>query len=209
LVSGAATPSPRQYEGRVLRRRACRRHASLATRAALEARIQAVLERATYPIFAGHWFWLSGVQTGSGLSTKDSDRVEEAAMAALARTGVEHGCRMHRGWASSARGVVILVYRLGISAPGRLRRLSMPSVLLILACGCATGLGPRALRSERPDYNRQIIRSTDAELLLNLVRLRYNDSIFFTSVGGIVAQYAYDAALNAGGTVGRGNPRSA
>src|SRR5215475_5823751 len=93
--------------------------------------------------------------------------------------------------------------------PSLLRSLSMPCLLLVLAGGCATGLGPRAVRSERPDYNRQIIRSNDAELLLNLVRLRYNDSIFFTSVGGIVAQYAYDAALNAGGTVGGGNPGSA
>src|SRR5262245_5712423 len=33
---------------------------------ALEATIHAVLERATYPIFAGLWFGLSGVQTGSG-----------------------------------------------------------------------------------------------------------------------------------------------
>ena len=130
-------------------------------------------------------------------------------MVAVARTGVEHERRMHRGCASSARGVVILVYRLGISAPGRLRRLSMPSVLLVLASGCTTGLGPRAVRTERPDYNRQIIRSNDAELLLNLVRLRYNDSIFFTSVGGIVAQYTYDATLNAGGTVGGGNPSGA
>jgi hypothetical protein len=85
----------------------------------------------------------------------------------------------------------------------------MPSVLLVLASGCATGLGPKAVRSERPDYNRQIIRSNDAELLLNLVRLRYNDSIFFTSVGGIVAQYAYDATLNVGGTAGGGNPAGA
>src|SRR6516165_1973226 len=130
-------------------------------------------------------------------------------MAAVARTGVEHERRMHRGCASSARGVVILVYRLGISAPGRLRRLSMPSVLLVLASGCTTGLGPRAVRTERPDYNRQIIRSNDAELLLNLVRRRYNDSIFFTSVGVIVAQYAYDASLNAGGTAGGGNPAGA
>src|SRR5262245_37613710 len=130
-------------------------------------------------------------------------------MTAMSRTGEEHGCMMHRGWASSARGMVILVYRLGISAPGRLRRLSMPSVLLVLASGCATGLGPRALRSERPDYNRQIIRSNDAELLLNLVRLRYNESIFFTGVAGIFAQYAYDATFNAGGTAGGGNPAGA
>src|SRR5262245_56982700 len=98
---------------------------------------------------------------------------------------------------------------IGSQSPRRRRHLSMPGVLLVLASGCATGFGPKAVRSERPDYNRQIIRSNDAELLLNLVRLRYNDSIFFTSVGGIVAQYAYDATLNVGGTAGGGNPAGA
>src|SRR5215467_10694005 len=89
--------------------------------------------------------------------------------------------------------------------PLLLRSLSMPCVLLVLGGGCATGLGPQAVRSERPDYNRQIVRSNDAELLLNLVRLRYNDSMLFLGVGGVVAQYAYDASLNAGGTAGGGN----
>jgi hypothetical protein len=72
----------------------------------------------------------------------------------------------------------------------------MPCVLLVLAGGCATGLGPKAVRSERPDYNRQIVRSNDAELLLNLVRLRYNDSMLFLGAGGVVAQYSYDVSLN-------------
>jgi hypothetical protein len=80
----------------------------------------------------------------------------------------------------------------------------MPGVLLLLASGCATGLGPKAVRGERPDYNRQIVRSNDSELLLNLVRLRYNDSMLFLGVGGVVAQYAYDASLNAGGQAGGG-----
>jgi hypothetical protein len=64
--------------------------------------------------------------------------------------------------------------------------------------------GPKAVRSERPDYNRQIVRSSDAELLLNLVRLRYNDSTLFFVVGGVVAQYSYDASLNAGAQAGQG-----
>jgi hypothetical protein len=80
----------------------------------------------------------------------------------------------------------------------------MSSVLFMLASGCATGLGPKAVRSERPDYNRQIVRSNDAELLLNLVRLRYNDSMLFLGTGGVVAQYSYDASLNAGGQAGGG-----
>src|SRR5215831_19013090 len=85
-----------------------------------------------------------------------------------------------------------------------LRSLSTLCVFLVLAAGCATGLGPRAVRSERPDYNSQIVRSNDAELLLNLVRLRYDDSMLFLAAGGVVAQYSYDASLNALGQVGGG-----
>lgn len=69
--------------------------------------------------------------------------------------------------------------------------------LVVLASGCATGLGPRAIRSERPDYNRQIVRSADEQMLLNLVRLRYNDTPMFLELGSVVAQYNYDATLSA------------
>ena len=51
------------------------------------------------------------------------------------------------------------MFRLGIPAPTRRRRLSVPDVLLVLASGCATGFGPKAVRSERSYYDRQIIRS--------------------------------------------------
>jgi hypothetical protein len=104
---------------------------------------------------------------------------------------------------------VIVVFRLRLLVPERLRGLAMPCALLVLASSCATGFGPKAVRSERPDYNRQIVRSNDAELLLNIVRLRYNDAMLFLGVGGVVAQYAYDASLNAGGTAGGGNPAGA
>ena len=66
------------------------------------------------------------------------------------------------------------------------------------------GLGPRALRGERPDWNQQIVRSTDAEMLLNVVRLRYNDSPLFLELGAVVAQYTYDASLNVSGQLEAG-----
>ena len=80
----------------------------------------------------------------------------------------------------------------------------IPGLCVLLGTGCATGLGPAAVRGERPDYNRQIVRSADAEMLLNLVRLRYNDSPLFLEFGGVVAQYSYDASLSAGAQAGDG-----
>jgi len=77
----------------------------------------------------------------------------------------------------------------------------IPGFLALLASGCATGLGPQAVRGERPDYNQQILRSADAEMLLNLVRMRYNDTPLFLELGTVVASYGYDTSLKAGGTI--------
>src|ERR1700675_4609806 len=89
------------------------------------------------------------------------------------------------------------------------RIVSLSGLAALLASGCATHLGPEALRVARPDYNQQIVRSADAEMLLNVVRLRYNDSPMFLEVGGIVAQYGYDASLSAGGQINGTGPSGA
>src|SRR5215831_2703515 len=91
----------------------------------------------------------------------------------------------------------------------RMRTCWILLLLGLLAGGCATGLGPKAVRSERPDYNKQIVRSADAEMLLNVVRLRYNDSPLFLELGGVVAQYSYDATLAASGQISGSGPNSA
>jgi hypothetical protein len=83
----------------------------------------------------------------------------------------------------------------------RLRAALVSSLLAVLGSACATGLGPKAVRSERPDYNQQILRSADAAMLLNLVRLRYNDTPLFLELGTVVASYGYDASFNAGGSI--------
>src|SRR5262245_30300076 len=86
-----------------------------------------------------------------------------------------------------------------------LRRTAGGSALVtVLALGtsaCFTGLGPRAIRGERPDYNEHIVGSTDRELLLNLVRLRYNESPLFLELGAVVTQYGVTASLSASGTI--------
>jgi hypothetical protein len=80
-------------------------------------------------------------------------------------------------------------------------RVFAASMVVLLLGGCTTGLGPKAVRSERPDYNQQIVRSGDEQMLLNLVRLRYNDSPLFLELGSVVASYSYEAGFSAGGTI--------
>ena len=54
---------------------------------------------------------------------------------------------------------MIPVLCLGFSARGLLRRLAMPTVLLVLASGCiTTGFGPKAVRSERPEWRHRQAR---------------------------------------------------
>jgi len=85
--------------------------------------------------------------------------------------------------------------------PAAPRRCGAAILAVLGLSGCFAGLGPRAIRAERPDYNEQIVGSADRELLLNLVRLRYNESTLFLELGGVVTQYAFTTSLNASGTV--------
>lgn len=69
----------------------------------------------------------------------------------------------------------------------------------ILACtlalfGCRSSMGPGTIASARFDYNDAIVRSFDSQMLLNLVRLRYQDSIFFLDLSSVVASYHRDVS---------------
>ncbi len=65
---------------------------------------------------------------------------------------------------------------------------------LLSVSGC-TSLGPTALHSDRSEYNRAIQQTEQEELLLNIVRLRYDENIKFLQVGSIVS------SLNRGASV--------
>jgi hypothetical protein len=76
------------------------------------------------------------------------------------------------------------------------RPVSLPSfsallalvVLNVLATGCAS-FGPDALQASRLQYNEVVKRTTEEQLLLNIVRLRYTDTPSSLAVSGIAAQY--------------------
>lgn len=62
------------------------------------------------------------------------------------------------------------------------------SVLFILAAsGCASNIGPSGISAGRASYNMAVQHTNDQELLLNLVRIRYRDTLYFTSVERIAA----------------------
>jgi hypothetical protein len=66
-------------------------------------------------------------------------------------------------------------------------RLSITALAAALLVGCSTG--PRALQETRLQYNEVVKATTEQQLLLNIVRLRYTDTPSSLSVANIAAQY--------------------
>jgi hypothetical protein len=85
------------------------------------------------------------------------------------------------------------------ASPGGVRRVvARAGALAILAsAGCAS-LGPRAVERERTDYNFAIQETQDAQLLLNLVRLKYRDTPVFLELGSITSQLTFEGGGEAG-----------
>ena len=74
------------------------------------------------------------------------------------------------------------------------------AVVLMSFSGCA--LGSKAIHSSRQKYNESVTRTDREELLLNIVRLRYRDTVSSLPVGSISTQFAWDYSAGAEGEVG-------
>lgn len=61
------------------------------------------------------------------------------------------------------------------------------AVCCMVFSGCT--IGPRALENSRPRYNEAIKKTTEEQLLLNIVRLRYTDTPSSLAVTSIAAQH--------------------
>lgn len=77
----------------------------------------------------------------------------------------------------------------------------IPFLFLLLAVlgGCAN-LGPGSIQGNRLDYNMAIQQTNDQELLLNLVRLKYRDRIYFMNVERVVSAMEFSRSVGAGAT---------
>ncbi|MFO0891461.1 MAG: hypothetical protein U0790_20245 [Isosphaeraceae bacterium] len=76
-------------------------------------------------------------------------------------------------------------------------RLLLVAALAGLPAGCV--LGPKQIDVGHLKYNRAIKESFDRELLLNLVRMKYRETPEFVDIGGVAAQYNFEATADASG----------
>ncbi len=68
------------------------------------------------------------------------------------------------------------------------------SALGVWLSGCT--VGPALLRASRIGYNEAIQGTTEQQLLLNLVRLKYRDTPLFVEVGSVSAQFQLDESAS-------------
>jgi hypothetical protein len=76
---------------------------------------------------------------------------------------------------------------------------SAPAAALALAAvlaGC-TWLGPEIIRSGRPAYNDAILTTNDEQLLQNIVRMRFGDSVGFLTVSSVTANVSFTTSATA------------
>lgn len=76
----------------------------------------------------------------------------------------------------------------------------------VLAVGLAGCIGPEAVRQTRMRYNEVVRDTNDAQLLMNIVRLRYADSPVFIDLPNITSQFEIAGRGNYNGGTGNQFP---
>jgi len=66
---------------------------------------------------------------------------------------------------------------------------SLERTLVFLLCAGCSAFGPAALETSRLQYNEAVKKTTEEQLLLNIVRLRYTDTPSSLAVSAIAAQF--------------------
>ena len=84
---------------------------------------------------------------------------------------------------------------------------------LVVACaallmpGC-TYLGPASVKATRIEYNQAIQQTNDQELLLNLVRLRYRDTLYFLNVERVASSLEITSSIAANAEIPEGSAKT-
>ncbi len=84
--------------------------------------------------------------------------------------------------------------------------------ILIMLCLCLSAcsrFGPRQIPVDSFNYNAAIARSSNEQMLINLVRLRYREVPVFLAVGSVLTQYFYGGEAIASAAFGKLTDHSA
>ena len=76
--------------------------------------------------------------------------------------------------------------------------------MFLLLAGCAS-IGPATVSRDRYDYAATVTESWKRQTLLNIVKIRYIEPLFFVDVGQIVSGYTLETGVNLGASDGKLN----
>ncbi len=76
------------------------------------------------------------------------------------------------------------------------------ALLSLLALTACTSIGPGRIPADRFDYNEAISRSSDEQMLANIVRFRYLSFPVFLTVSSVITTYTYDGSVGVQGSAG-------
>lgn len=88
-----------------------------------------------------------------------------------------------------------------------MKRLLALALLVPLLPGCAS-IGADGVRQQRLAYNLAVQTTNDQELLLNLVRLRYRDTLYFLNVERVASTLELNRSLGLNATLPEGAART-
>jgi hypothetical protein len=87
----------------------------------------------------------------------------------------------------------------------RVGRVVVSAILMTTLLGACAQLGPQALVSGRPQYNIAVQQTEAQQLLLNIVRQRYNDPVLFLDVTSISSGFSRGVNGSLLGSFGSGS----
>ena len=79
------------------------------------------------------------------------------------------------------------------------------AILLSTAVGACSAFGPGRVPADRFDYNAAIAQSSEEQMLINLVRMRYLNLPEFLEVSSVLTQYTYEGGVGVFGQRGFGS----
>jgi hypothetical protein len=77
--------------------------------------------------------------------------------------------------------------------------------LIALSVSACSSFGPERISPDRFNYNDAIASSSNEQMLLNIVRLRYEDVPVFLTVSSVLTQYVYSSNAEVSGAAGLDN----
>ncbi len=107
--------------------------------------------------------------------------------------------RVRRPGASEAASPTSSGRSAGPSAISTCRAAAASCLVAGLLGGCYQ-YGPGAVRAGRASYNEIINRTSNEQLLLNLVRLKYRDTPFFLEISSITTSFSFGAGFSTSGS---------